>query len=77
MLRKFELVVLAEDVINRKLKAGDVGIIATVLGEAKAYEVEFVTYTGETLAVETLMPHQIRSIRASEIMTARDTSVLH
>lgn len=75
-MSEFELVVLTEDVPDGKLKAGDVGTVATVLCEGKAYEVEFVTYTGETLAVETLLPHQIRSVRASELMTVRDTALI-
>lgn len=74
-MNEFELVVLTEDIIGGRLKTGDVGTISTVLGEGKAYEVEFVTYTGETLAVETLLPHQVRAVRASEVMTARDTAV--
>ncbi len=73
-MNEFELVVLTEDIANRRLKIGDVGTITTVLCEGKAYEVEFVTYTGETLAIETLLPHQIRSLRSSEVMTARDTA---
>ncbi len=73
-MNEFELVVLTEDIPNGRLKTGDVGTIATVLCEGKAYEVEFVTYTGETLAVETLLPHQIRTVRSSEVMTARDTA---
>ncbi len=75
-MSEFELVVLTEDVPDGKLKIGDVGTIATVLAEGRAYEVEFVTYTGETLAVETLLPHQIRAVRASEVMTVRDTALI-
>ncbi|MBC8154573.1 MAG: DUF4926 domain-containing protein [Bacteroidetes bacterium] len=75
-MSEFELVVLTENAPDGKLRAGDVGTISTVLCNGKAYEVEFVTYTGETLAVVTLLPHQIRSVRASEVMTARDTAVI-
>ena len=75
-MSEFELVVLTEDVPDGKLKIGDVGTISAVICEGKAYEVEFVTYTGETLAVETLLPHQIRSVRSSEVMTVRDTAVI-
>lgn len=68
------MVVLTEDIANKRLRTGDVGTVTTVLCEGKAYEVEFVTYTGETLAIETLLPHQIRTVRSSEVMTARDTA---
>lgn len=75
-MSEFELVVLAEEIPNGKLKTGDVGTVMTVLGDGKAYEVEFVTYTGETLAVETLLPHQIRAVRSSEVMSVRDTALI-
>ncbi|MBD2754823.1 DUF4926 domain-containing protein [Spirosoma validum] len=72
-MSEFDLVVLQEDVTNGRLKAGDVGTILTVYNEGKAFEVEFVTLTGEVIAVETLLPRQIRPVRASEVMTVRDT----
>ncbi|QJW91981.1 DUF4926 domain-containing protein [Spirosoma taeanense] len=74
-MSEFELVVLQEDIVESRLKAGDVGTILTVYNEGKAFEVEFVTLTGEAIAVETLLPHQIREVRASEVMTVRDTTV--
>lgn len=75
-MNEFDLVVLNENIPNQRLKIGDVGTIITVLCEGKAYEVEFVTYTGEPLAVETLLPHQIREVRPSEVMAVRDTAVI-
>ena len=74
-MSEFDLVVLTEDLVNSRLKAGDVGTILTVYGETKAFEVEFATLTGESVAVETLLPHQIREIRPSEMMAVRDMSV--
>ncbi|MGF7217854.1 hypothetical protein GGR92_004031 [Spirosoma lacussanchae] len=68
------MIVLQEDIPGKRLKAGDIGTIVTVYGESKAFEVEFVTLTGESVAVETLLPHQIRPVRASEIMSVRDTA---
>ncbi len=72
---EFDLVVLQEDIPGSKLKTGDVGTILTVYNEGKAFEVEFVTLTGEAVAVETLLPHQIRDVRASEVMAVRDMSI--
>lgn len=71
-MSEFDLVVLTEDLANSRLKAGDVGTVLTVYGEDKAFEVEFATLTGESVAVETLLPHQIREIRSSEMMAVRD-----
>ena len=70
---EFDLVVLQDNTTNERLKAGDVGTILTVYNDGKAFEVEFVTLTGELVAVETLLPHQIRTVRASEVMAVRDT----
>ena len=74
-MNEYDLVVLQEEVADGRLKAGDVGTILTVYNGGKAYEVEFVTLTGEAVAVETLLPHQIREVRSSEVMTVRDIDV--
>ncbi|MDB5240031.1 MAG: hypothetical protein JWP57_656 [Spirosoma sp.] len=73
-MSEFDLVVLEDNGANERLKVGDVGTILTVYSEGKAFEVEFVTLTGELVAVETLLPHQIRTVRASEVMSVRDTT---
>jgi hypothetical protein len=74
-MNEFDLVVLQEDTGNGRLKQGDVGTVLTVYGEGKGFEVEFVTLTGETVAIEILLPHQIRSVRSSEVMAVRDTAI--
>ena len=79
-MSEFDLVVLQDDTANERLKVGDVGTILTVYnGERpsnlKAGAVEFVTLTGELVAVEILLPHQIRTVRASEVMTVRDMTM--
>lgn len=71
-MEEFSLVVLEENPANSRLRKGDVGTIVTVYGEGKAYEVEFVTLKGESVAVETLLPHQIREVRTTEMMAVRD-----
>ena len=72
-MNEFDLVVLQEDIADGRLKAGDVGTVLTVYSEGKAFEIEFVTLTGEPVAVETLLPHQIRPVRPSEVLAVRDT----
>jgi hypothetical protein len=74
-MSEFDLVVLQDDSANGRLKVGDVGTILTVYNDGKAFEVEFVTLTGESVAVETLLPHQIRTVRPSEVMAVRDMMV--
>ena len=73
-MNEFDLVVLQDNTTNERLEVGDVGTILTVYNDGKAFEVEFVTLTGESVAVETLLPHQIRTVRASEVMAVRDTT---
>ncbi|GAB2571083.1 DUF4926 domain-containing protein [Spirosoma areae] len=74
-MSEFDLVVLQEDVADGRLRAGDVGTILTVYNEGRAFEVEFVTLTGEAVAIETLLPHQIREVRPSEVMAVRDMAL--
>lgn len=74
-MSEFDLVVLEDDLPGGRLRAGDVGTILTVYNNGQAFEVEFVTLTGEAVAVETLLPHQIRPVRPSEMLTVRDTAV--
>ncbi|GAB3707097.1 DUF4926 domain-containing protein [Spirosoma flavus] len=74
-MSEFDLVVLQEDIANGRLKVGDVGTILTVYNNGQAYEVEFVTLTGEAIAIETLLASQIRPVRASEVLAVRDMAV--
>lgn len=70
MLRELESVVLTCDLLAYGLKQGDIGTIVLVHGSA-GYEVEFMTLDGETLAVVSLLPTQVRPIGRREIAHAR------
>ena len=65
------VVALTRDLPEHGLRAGDVGAVVRVYAEGKAYEVEFVTGAGQTLAVETLEPSDIRPLGASDILHIR------
>jgi hypothetical protein len=71
-MKEQERVVLAADVTEEGLKRGDVGTIVHVYRDGKAYEVEFVTLEGKTVAVVTLEADQVRPIRPGEVIHARD-----
>ncbi len=71
-MKELDMVVLQEPLPKEALKKGDVGTIVAIYEGGKGYEVEFVTYTGETIAVTTLLPHQIRAIAPKEMMSARN-----
>lgn len=71
MIKELDRVVLAVELPEHGLKAGDIGTIGLVHGQGKGYEVEFVSLGGETVAVVLLLAHQVRTIRRREISHAR------
>ena len=71
-LNELDTVVLTRDLPEHDLKQGDVGAIVHVYGEAAAYEVEFVSGAGNTVAVLTLEPDVLRLMRRSEVLHARE-----
>jgi hypothetical protein len=70
MIKELDTVVLTEDLLEHGLKRGDLGTVVLV-HEAGGYEIEFVTLAGETLAVVSLFPHQVRPVGQREIAQAR------
>ena len=68
------VVVLTRDLPEHHLRSGDVGAVVHVYDGGKAYEVEFVSGVGQTLAVETLGPTDIRSLGAGDILHTRSVS---
>jgi len=71
MYQEHELVVLRRDVSAHGLRAGDIGTIVGVY-DAGGYEVEFATPGGDTIAVLTVAPTEIRPLARREILHARD-----
>lgn len=61
-MQELDSVVLAVDRPEWGLVAGDVGTIVHVYGADEAYEVEFTTLSGQTLAVLTLRPPEVRAV---------------
>jgi hypothetical protein len=71
MIQELDSVVLTTDLPEYGLEQGDIGTVVLVHGDGKGYEVEFVTLDGETVAVVSLFPSQIRPIGRREIAHAR------
>ena len=69
-MKELQSVVLTTDLPEHGLNAGDIGTVVLV-HDNKGYEVEFVTLEGETLAVVSLRPDQLRAIEPREIAHAR------
>lgn len=72
MISEHERVVLTEPVAAEGLVAGDVGTVVHVYPDGKAYEVEFTTLAGNTVAVATVEATSLRPVTGREITHARD-----
>ena len=71
MLLEHDSAVLARDLPEYGLKAGDVGTVVLV-HPAGGYEVEFITLDGQTVAVTSLSLDEVRPIGRHEIANARE-----
>ena len=71
MIKEHDCVVLTVVLPKERLAPGDIGTVVHVHGSGEAYEVEFVTLSGETVAVATLSASQVRPIQRREIANAR------
>ncbi|RJQ29833.1 DUF4926 domain-containing protein [Candidatus Parcubacteria bacterium] len=75
MLNKLETVVLAHDLKDHNLTRGDVGTVVHCYAGRKAYEVEFITSEGKTIAVLTLEKSDIRPMQRQEILHVRTYAI--
>ena len=71
-----DCVVLTADLPEEGLEAGDVGTVVHIHGEDAGYEVEFMTLTGETVAVATVLPGQLRPIGRRDVTHVRELSAV-
>jgi Domain of unknown function (DUF4926) len=72
MIHEHDCIVLTQDLSDEGLKAGDVGTVVHIHRDAAAYEVEFMTLTGRTLAVATVLPAQLRPVSARDVSHVRE-----
>jgi Domain of unknown function (DUF4926) len=70
MIHELKTVILTTDLPDHVLKAGDLGTVVLV-HEHGGYEVEFMTLVGETVAIDSLSPDQVRPVGHREIAHAR------
>jgi uncharacterized protein DUF4926 len=71
MIKEHDRVVLKKSVPAQGLKTGDVGTVIHVYKKGAAFEVEFLTLHGETVAIATLVASQVRPVQKREITHAR------
>ena len=71
---ELEGVALTQDLPEAGLKANDVGTLVHVYRERAAYEVEFVSFSGESLGVFTIEADGIRKLGEDELPGTRSLS---
>lgn len=72
MIQEHDCIVLTEDIPEEGLRAGDVGTVVHIHPEAAGYEVEFVTLTGRTVAMATVLPSQLRPVGPRDVTHVRE-----
>ena len=71
MVKEHDCFVLTVELPAGGLAAGDIGTVVHIHRGGEGYEVEFVTLDGQTVAVSTLLAHQVRPIARREIAHVR------
>jgi hypothetical protein len=70
-VKLLDRVALTVDLPEHGLKTGDIGMVLHIYKDHQGYEVEFVTLSGELIALVSVHPAQIRALEADEIASAR------
>jgi len=71
MIEEHDRVVLTTKEPDAGLEPGDVGTVVHVYSEGEAFEVEFVTLTGDTVAVLAIDRDEVRLVQSREVTHAR------
>jgi hypothetical protein len=74
VIREHDSVVLTRDLPSAGLVAGDVGVVVHACGGGTAYEVEFVNFDGETVAVESLEAAAVRRVGTRDVPHVGETA---
>ena len=72
MIKEHDCVVLTADLPDEKLEAGDAGTVVHIQKGGGAYEVEFMTLDGHTVAVATVASDQLRPVSRRDISHVRE-----
>lgn len=75
MIKEHECIVLLQDIPENGLKAGDIGTVMHVHKGGTGYEVEFMTLAGDTVAIVTLLPAQLRPISRRDLAQVRELTM--
>lgn len=72
MISELDTVALTRDVAEYNLIRGDIGAVTHCYGEDDAFEVEFITADGKTIALLTLKREDVRPICGKEVLHVRE-----
>ena len=71
-IKEHDCVVLTADLPEENLQAGDVGTVVHLYKDGAAYEVEFVTLGGRTIAVATVEANHVRPVSERDVSHVRE-----
>lgn len=71
-IKEHDCVVLTKNLPEENLEAGDVGTVVHIHKGGVAYEVEFVTLAGSTVAVATVEASDLRPVGKRDINHVRE-----
>ena len=71
-IKEHDCVVLTKNLPEERLEAGDVGTVVHIHKDGAAYEVEFVTLAGRTVAVATVRASDLRPVGKRDISHVRE-----
>lgn len=71
-IKEHDCVVLTKNLPAENLEAGDVGTVVHIHNGGVAYEVEFVTLAGSTVAVATVEASDLRPVGKRDISHVRE-----
>lgn len=75
MIKELDTAVLIHDIEEYGLKEGDIGTVVHCYSDGNAYEVEFVSADGRTIAVITMTHADIRLMDSKEILHVRPLQI--
>jgi Domain of unknown function (DUF4926) len=71
-ITEHDCVVLTADLPGERLKAGDVGTVVHIHNGGTAYEVEFMTFAGNTIALATVDAAALRPVGERDLSHVRE-----
>jgi hypothetical protein len=75
MIKEHDRIVLLKDIPEEGLKTGDVGTVVHIYRDSKAFEIEFMTLEGGTIAIVTVPASNVRAVSKMDITHVRELTV--